>query len=222
MLDRPVRKLIDPLLERPARLLAATGLTANAVTWIGFGFGIATGILIAQQHFSLGLIALLINRLCDGLDGTIARQTRPTDLGGFLDIILDMIFYAGIPLAFVIADERNAVAATLLIFSFVGTSGSFLAFAVISAKRGVTSDSDGRKSFFYSFGLMEGTETLGFLIAFCLVPGQFARLAFIFAGLCVATTLLRICQAIAQFSDASSSAKRARPEERASDRSAMS
>ena len=48
----------------------------------------------------MGLILIFIGRICDGLDGAVAKQTKQTDFGGFLDIVLDFAFYGMIPLAF--------------------------------------------------------------------------------------------------------------------------
>jgi phosphatidylglycerophosphate synthase len=199
MLDRPVRKLIDPVLEYPARILANHGISANAVTWFGFLLGITSCVAIGSRFYWAGLAFLVANRVCDGIDGTLARQSKPTDFGGFLDIVLDMLFYAGVPFAFAIADPTVRLPAMFLVVSFMGTSGSFLAFATISARRGITQDRTSKKSFFYSVGLMEGTETIAFFVLFCLFPTQFAILAWVFGGLCVVTTSLRIGMAMSQF-----------------------
>lgn len=60
--------------------------------------------------------AIFLSRLCDALDGAVARQGQPTDAGGFLDITLDFLFYASIPLAFAVADPgANALAAAVLL-----------------------------------------------------------------------------------------------------------
>ena len=124
----------------------------------------------------------LVNRLADGLDGAVARQTRLTDLGGFLDIVLDFIVYAGMVFAFALADPAaNALAAAFLLFAFMGTGSSFLAFAIMAAKRGITTDLRGRKSLYYLGGLAEGTETILFLALACLLPDRFVPLALGFA-----------------------------------------
>ena len=49
---------------------------------------------IMGQYYLLALLFILLNRIGDGLDGAIARQTQTSDAGGFLDICLDFIFYA--------------------------------------------------------------------------------------------------------------------------------
>jgi phosphatidylglycerophosphate synthase len=193
MLDARLRRLIDPPLERLAAPLAAQGLSANATTIAGFAFGLAAMAAIALEAYLAGLALLLINRLCDGLDGAIARRRGLTDLGGFLDILLDFIVYSAIPFAFALADPAaNALAAAFLIFSFIGTGASFLAFAIMAAKRGLSSDLRGRKSLYYLGGLTEGSETLAALVLACLFPTWFPPIAWLFGTLCWLTTATRI------------------------------
>jgi phosphatidylglycerophosphate synthase len=193
MLDARLRRLIDPPLERLAGPLAARGLSADAVTLIGFALGLCAMGAIALQHYLLGLGLLLANRLCDGLDGALARRRGLSDLGGFLDIVLDFIVYSGVPFAFALADPaRNGLAAAFLIFSFVGTGTSFLAFAIMAAKRGLATDLRGRKSLYYLGGLTEGTETILAFVLACLFPDFFPLIAWVFGGLCWLTTATRI------------------------------
>jgi phosphatidylglycerophosphate synthase len=196
MLDARLRRLIDPPLERLAGLLAARGLSANAATVIGFVFGLAAMASIALESYLLGLALLLINRIFDGLDGALARRHGLSDLGGFLDILLDFIVYSGIPFAFALADPAaNALPAAFLIFSFVGTGTSFLAFATMAAKRGLSSDLRGKKSLYYLGGLTEGTETLLVLVLACFFPDFFPEIAWTFGALCWLTTATRIAVA---------------------------
>jgi phosphatidylglycerophosphate synthase len=201
MLDGVARRLIDPPLTAVARRLHRLGVSATAVTVVGFLIGIAGCGAIATGEFLLALGLIAANRIADGLDGAIAREAGPTDLGGYLDIVLDLIFYSAVPFAFAVFDPANALVSAFLIFSFIGTGGSFLAFAVIAEKRGRTTERSGRKSFFYSLGLMEGTETIAFFFAFCLWPAHYSTLAWIFGGLCWLTTLLRITAATREFRD---------------------
>ena len=136
MLDRVAIAMLKPALDGAARLFVRAGAGADAITWAGFAIGIASAAAIAQQHFALGLALLLASRVADGLDGAVARLTAPTDRGAFLDIALDFIFYASIPLAFALADPpANALAAAVLLAAFVGTASGFLAFAVLAERR---------------------------------------------------------------------------------------
>lgn len=200
MFDRTVRRIIDPLLEPLAGGLARVGVSATMLTITGFVAGLAAALAASQQLWMTTAGFILFNRLCDGLDGMVARRNGPTDSGGFLDIVLDLIFYGAVPLGFGLSNEKNLLPAAALIHSFLGSSGSFLAWAAIAAKRGPIDDWGGRKSMEYSAGFMEGTETVLFLLTFCAVPSAFVPLAWIFCGLCWLTTLLRIFSGWSQFS----------------------
>lgn len=195
MLDRAARRLIDPALESLAGAAAGLGLTANRVTVLGFGLGLAAIAAIATQLYLLGLLLLLLNRLADGIDGCLARRTGPTDLGGYLDIVLDFIVYAGLAFAFAVAQPENAIAAAFLIFSFMGTGSSFLAFAIFAAKRKLD-EHQGLKGFYYLGGITEGTETILLFVFVCLLPDYFPAAAYVFGALCWLTTIGRIAAAV--------------------------
>lgn len=193
MLDRLAIALIRPPIEVMARVLVRSGIGANTITLVGFAIGMFAAFLIANEAYIAGAAALLVSRLCDGLDGAVARMTTPTDAGGFLDITLDFVFYASIPLAFAYADPlANALPAAVLLAAFIGTGSSFLAFAVMAAKRGLTSTALPDKSFYFLGGLTEATETLLFLCAVCFWPEHFAVLAYSFALLCAITLVSRL------------------------------
>lgn len=193
MLDKAVQAAIRPVMVRAARVLCRAGVSADVLTWTGFALGLGAAAAIASSHFLSGLGLLLASRLMDGLDGAVARATHPTDRGGFLDITLDFLFYASIPLAFAVADPAaNALAAAVLLASFVGTGSSFLAFAVIAEKRKLQSLVTPDKSFYFLGGLTEATETLITFAAMCLWPQWFTTIAYGFAILCAITTALRI------------------------------
>ncbi len=193
MLDRHALPHLQRLLRPLARALVRAGVGANTITLAAFGCGLFAAFLIATHAYLAGASAIFISRLLDGLDGTVARLTQPTDAGGFLDIALDFLFYASIPLAFAVANPHaNALAAAVLLAAFIGTGSSFLAFAVLAAKRGMASTAYPDKSFFFLGGLTEGAETLACFAAMCLWPQHFAALAYGFALLCAITTAMRL------------------------------
>lgn len=193
MLDRYATALIRPAVATAASALARLGVGANSITAVGFAIGIMGAALIASQNYQAGLALVLLSRLCDALDGAVARQSQATDAGGFLDITLDFVFYASVPLAFAIAQpEANALAAATLLAAFVGTGSSFLAFAALAAKRGITNLDTPDKSLYFLGGLTETTETLACFAAMCLWPEHFVTLAYGFAALCALTTVTRI------------------------------
>ncbi len=193
MLDKAVQQALRPLMTRAARGLVRLGVGADAISVAGFALGMAAAGAIAFQQYLPGLALLLLSRLMDGLDGAVARATRPTDRGGFLDITLDFQFYAAIPLAFALADPAaNALPAAVLLAAFIGTGSSFLAFAAVAEKRQLHSVAFPDKSFYFLGGLTEATETITAFAAMCLWPQWFPQIACGFAVLCGITIVLRI------------------------------
>ena len=199
MLDAPLRRVIDRPLDTVGRRLAAAGVPADAVTLAGFAVGLLAIPLLAGELYGAALAAILANRLADGLDGAVARRRGATDLGGYLDIVCDFLFYAGVVFGFALARPENALPAAFLVFSFVGTGSSFLAFAILAAKRGLATAARGDKAFYYLGGLTEGSETIALFVAMCLLPGAFAPLAWGFGALCWVTTASRVAGAAAAF-----------------------
>ena len=177
MFDARLRPLIDPMLNRIGQVLAGAGITANGLTFTGLALGFGGAVAIALGHLGWGLALICANRLLDGLDGAVARVRGPSDLGGYFDIVADFAFYVSIPLSFGLLAPANTLPALVLVASFVLTGVSFLAFAVIAAKRGAETQAHGKKSFFYSTGLAEGAETIAVFIAMCLAPAWFGAIA---------------------------------------------
>jgi len=200
MLDAAIRRHIDTPLAAVARQAVKLGLTADAVTAFAFAFGMAAAALIAAQLTWLALGVLLLSRFLDGLDGAIARQTRLTDVGGYLDITLDFIVYASVVFAFALADpQRNALAAAFLTTSFMGPASTFLAYAIFAAKHGITTEIRGAKSLYYLGGLTEGFETILTLSLMCAFPDWFPVIAVVYAIMCWITAGTRIAAAVATF-----------------------
>ena len=192
MFDSALIPTVNKVLDGPARALHARGVSADAITLIGFGVGLLACIAVIWEVYLLALLGLIANRIADGLDGAVARLGEPTDRGAFLDIALDFWFYSLFPLAFAVADPAdNALPAAILIATFVGTGSSFLAFSSIAEKRGMAAEAYPNKGIYYLGGLTEGAETIAVLIAFCLFPTAFPAIALTFAALCTITTLTR-------------------------------
>ncbi len=85
-----LRKSAESLVQPLARLLAATGVSPNTLTWTGFAITIVGGILILRQAVLLAGFVVLFAGFFDMLDGTLARQTgKVTRFGGVLDSTLD-------------------------------------------------------------------------------------------------------------------------------------
>ncbi len=202
MLDPWVRRNIDGWLDAVGAGLATRGVVADHLSVAGFAAGLGAALAVALQAYWLGFALLVLNRLLDGLDGAVARAAGPTDRGAFLDITLDFIVYAAIPAAFALADPaRNALWAAILLFAFVGTASTFLAYAIFAEKRGLATQRTGRKTIFYLGGLAEGTETALVLLAMCAFPMAFPWLAGAFALACAITAVARLRSGVVSFAD---------------------
>lgn len=197
MFDSALRRIIDAPLNAAGRVLARIGVSANAVTVFGLIAGCGAAVAIAAGHILTGLALIIVNRLADGLDGAVARATKRTELGGFLDIVFDFLFYGAIPLGFILHDpDQNAVAGALLLASFYANGAAFLTFAIMAEKRGIETSGQGLKSLYYLGGLAEGGETIMVFVLFCLVPTHFAEIALGFAAICFISATARIVFAV--------------------------
>ncbi len=193
MFDGAMRRLIDPPLDRLGRVMARTGIGANAISLIGLALGLAAAGAIAFGHYLPALLLILISRIADGLDGAIARATQTTDFGGYLDIAADFLFYGAVPLAFALASPgENGLAGAFLLASFYFNGTTFLGYALMADRRKMTTCGRGSKSLYFTGGLLEGTETIGFFCVLCLWPDLFTPLAFVFGALCYVTAISRM------------------------------
>lgn len=187
-----IKNLKRPL-HSSALAIDKCGVKANWITVLGFVVGMIAVPALYFEQTGLALLLIIMNRLMDGLDGAVARVQGPTDLGGYLDITLDFIFYSAIVFGFALMNPlENALAASFVIFSFMGTGSSFLAFATMAEKRSIERLDYGRKSLYFLGGLAEGSETIAFLVLICVFPEYFVWLAYGFGAICWVTTATRI------------------------------
>lgn len=193
MFDRYLHPRVKPLLNRIAATIDRPEVTPDRISLAGFLIGALALPFLAMQWYPAALLVIVINRLFDGLDGALARRRNLSDAGGFLDIALDFLFYALVPFGFVLASPAlNAVAGAWLLFAFIGTGSSFLAFAAVADKYKLENLYYPHKSFYYLGGLTEGAETILVFVLFCLFPAYFPLLAWFFGALCWFTTLTRV------------------------------
>lgn len=201
MLDGMMRGVIDAPLNRGGRWLAARGATADAVTLGGLALGLAAAGLIWAGWSGLWVaLVLLASRLADGLDGAVARARGKSDFGGYLDIVCDFVFYAAVPLAFVLTDPAtNGAAGAFLLFSFYVNAATFLGYAVLAERRGMETRGRGEKSLYFTAGLMEGTETILAFLVVVLWPSVFVPVSWAFGALCLLTATARMVLAARTF-----------------------
>lgn len=194
MFDRPLRDLTRSVLARGAAPLVRGGATADWVSAGAFLVGLCAIPAIARHAYLAGLAFLLANRLIDALDGAVARQTRATGRGAFLDMTLDHIVFAGLPFGFALANPACGLAASFFVFA-IAASG----FSCIFLQRHVSQPGETLYSFVGR--IMEDTElTLAFAIA-CFRPDWFAIVAYVAGVLCFLTAGSRIGYAVARLGE---------------------
>ena len=91
MIDELYKDKMDGGWDRVGRLVARTGLTPNAVTWIGLGLCTANA-LAFPAHRNLLVFGLLVGliELLDNVDGAVARVTGLSSRrGAYLDATTD-------------------------------------------------------------------------------------------------------------------------------------
>jgi phosphatidylglycerophosphate synthase len=196
MLDRYFKPRLDPVLDRLGKALAARGASADLVTLAGLILGLGAAALIVVGQFWAALALLILNRLVDGLDGAVARARGVSPFGAYWDIVADFTLYGAIPLAFALHDPAaNAVAAAFLIATYYVNGASFLGYSILAERHRMQTKARGRKGFYHTGGLLEGTETIAIMIAFCIFPTYFPALAIMFGALCLLTAVLRLLEA---------------------------
>lgn len=193
MIDTRLREMIDPLLDPLGAALARRGVAADHVTLLGLALGLGAGVAAAFGAFLTALALILANRLCDGLDGSIAKAAGRTQAGGFLDITCDFVFYGAVPLGFALHEPAlNGLPAAGLLFAFYVNGSAFLAYAILVARHPGIVDTPQAKSFHYMWGLAEGAETILFFVVVTLVPLLFPALAALFAIGCLISGAARM------------------------------
>ncbi|MBR1648936.1 MAG: CDP-alcohol phosphatidyltransferase family protein [Alphaproteobacteria bacterium] len=157
--------------------LGKIGIKAHWVSWIGFIIGIFAVNFLAMEMYGWALLAILLNRFCDGLDGAIARSTEVTNFGVFLDAALDYIFYGGVIWGFALGNPSQAAAACFLMFGFVAAACAMLAYSVVAYKINSKQHLNLDNSPFYLGGIAQGSETFAVLVLLCLFPNYFTPMA---------------------------------------------
>lgn len=198
--------LLRPLKERvlmPAATVVGRRIHPMIVTVAAFGIGLGAAVAAALGANRTGLALWLANRVLDGFDGTLARaQGAQTDLGGYVDIILDFVIYAAVPLGLVLGaapPERAtlAVAALAMVASFYVNAASWMYLAAILERRGAGAATRGElTTITMPRGLVGGTETIVFYVLFLAFPRSLLSLFTLVTALVLATVMQRLVWAV--------------------------
>ncbi len=198
MFDHFLRVLKDRLLAPVARAIGP-GLSPTLVTVLACLVGIGAAVAAAAGHFGMGLALWLLNRGLDGLDGTLARvHDRQTDFGGYLDILLDFVVYAAVPVGLACGAWEAAApwlpfAGLALLASFFVNAASWMYLSALLERRQAGAAARAElTSVTMPPGLVAGTETVIFYSCFFLFPRRLAELFALMAALVAATIAQRV------------------------------
>ncbi len=193
MFDMWLRALKDRLLG-PIVARVNPSVHPNVIPIVALFVGAAVAWLAYSHHYGAALVAWLLNRALDASDGTIARvQGKQTDFGGYLDILLDFIVYAVIPIGLIAGRPTPSVAlaGALLEASFFVNAASWMYLAAILERRSLGAVATGeRTTVTMPPGLIAGAETAVFYALFLIFPSHLAPL-FAAMGALVGVTVVQ-------------------------------
>lgn len=195
MIDKALRKpkesVLTPLVRGPLRQIHPTAVTVLAAI-----VGLAAAGAAWQGAYLAALGLWVLNRILDGLDGTLARITgQQSDLGAYLDIVLDHMVYIAVPLGLALAAGTAGayLALALLLASFYLNGASWMYLAALLEKRNAGAAARGElTTVTMPGGLVEGAETVVLFTLFLLFPGALIPLFGLMAVLVVLTAAQRV------------------------------
>ncbi|CAN5802776.1 hypothetical protein BH20PSE1_BH20PSE1_04520 [soil metagenome] len=185
MLDTRARNIVQPVLDRIARVCLRAGISANALTVLGMLVGVCAALLVAAGHAVTGVAVLWLSGTIDAADGTLARLTRPSALGAILDITLDRVVEIAMILA-IASRFPDAGFELVLLSGIIAIAMSlFLSIGAAVTNRTV-------KSFYYSPGLGERTEAFICLSLMVLDSARLLLWTWVFIAVIVFTMAQRL------------------------------
>ncbi|KGX90535.1 CDP-alcohol phosphatidyltransferase [Pontibacillus halophilus JSM 076056 = DSM 19796] len=188
MLDTHARKYVQPSIEYTSKRLTRLGLSANQVTVIAFLLGIIAAGVYAVGYPILGVVLLWVSGFLDAVDGTMARQTKPSAFGTVMDITFDRIVEIAIIFAVAYLHPEAMWPLLLLSGSIIFSMTVFLTVGAISEKQGI-------KSFYYQAGAAERTEGFILFSIMMLFPSIVGWTTLLFFVIEVYTAIQRFMEA---------------------------
>ncbi|MCA1783265.1 MAG: CDP-alcohol phosphatidyltransferase family protein [Dermatophilaceae bacterium] len=202
MFDAPLRQALEPALDRVARWLDRPWVTPDRITLLGLGLGLASAASAAAAWWWPALLLWWASRICDGLDGPLARRrrrrapasARQSEAGGFLDITADFVVYGatvvGVAVGATTSHGQPWWPFLLVLLAYYVNGAAFLAFSSIAERTGRRLD-DGRSLSFLG-GLAEGTETIVVHSLWLLLPMWSGTIAWVWATVVAVSATHRV------------------------------
>ena len=166
----------------------------QAITLIALVVGLTAAFVAARGWYLWALALWLLNRSLDGLDGLLARlHNRQSDFGGYLDILVDFVIYAALPIGLVLSNPTldRYLALAFMLGVFYINSASWMYLAAILEKHHAR-EPETATTIVMPAGLIGGFETILAYGIFLLFPDAMALMFSIFSGLVVVTIIQRL------------------------------
>ncbi len=188
MLDGLLRPSAERLLKPLADKAVEKGLTANQITVFGFILGLTGCFFVALQLYIPGLFFILAAKLCDMLDGMVARLRGPSVLGDALDTLVDLFLYAAFAFLFLLGAPEHSLAGAFLIFAYLLMAAASFSHHLVSGPSAAGA--------LFGRGFVGHVEITIFMTLCCLYAPGFAAFAGIFGLVCCASAVLQIYSTI--------------------------
>ncbi|KRE46507.1 CDP-alcohol phosphatidyltransferase family protein [Paenibacillus sp. Soil724D2] len=182
MLDSYARDIVQPAIEKGAKILRSAGLSANSITWIAMLIGVGSGVVFYLGFPIAAVVILWISGYLDSVDGTLARMTKPSKWGNILDITFDRVVEGALIIAILLVHPDAYLPIVLNLAAILVNITAFLV-------TGNVITNSGAKGFHYNPGILERTEAFIFFSLMILFPNAIWELAWLFLVLLLFTTI---------------------------------
>jgi phosphatidylserine synthase len=191
MLDATLRPRLQPGLERVAGVAVRRGVRPLTFTLAGLVLGLAASVAAGFAFWWVALALWLTSRVFDGLDGPMARLGgRSSAFGGWADFTSDMAVYGAFVAGCAIGQPDARVACLVLLVTYYVNGGTLLGLSAAAEKARIAAPDD--RTFHFTRGLAEGTETIVVHTLMVLLPAFMASIAWVFAGAVLVTIGQRV------------------------------
>jgi phosphatidylglycerophosphate synthase len=194
--DAHLRNLKDRALEPVAGVLRQ--VSPMVLTALSLIACVGAGLAARLQQVGASVALWMLGRLLDGLDGAVARhQGAASELGGYLDLLADVVGYACVPIGIAAANSSAHIWmwCAILMGTFYVNTMSWTLLSSVLEKRG---DSIGERSTTFQMptGLVEGAETIALFTLMLALPRYVAQLFAVMACGVVVSILQRVVWAL--------------------------
>ncbi|MBE6450868.1 MAG: CDP-alcohol phosphatidyltransferase family protein [Alphaproteobacteria bacterium] len=172
-----------------AKFIVKHNITANAITFCGLIFAVLGLNFLALEYYALAFLTLILNRICDILDGMCARLKKITPFGIFFDISADYTSFALYLWGFTLANpEHNAKAGIFMLVCLIISAVVLLSYALISKQDYKKLNQSSIKMCLW--GNLQNFDTFIALVLMCLFNAYFMQIATFFGLLSLGKSLI--------------------------------